>query len=84
VIGVCVGVGGAAILGAMFFVAWRIWGRKRHGSDSAESDDLMGTAYGGVSGHEKSPSVAHAPPNPFQSTLESYHSPSGVNASSNF
>jgi len=58
--------------------------------DSAEKDDLMGTAYG-VGGHEKSPSVnagngyGGAASNPFQSTLESYHNPPrGVNASANF
>jgi hypothetical protein len=78
IIGVVVGIGGAAILGGLFIVAWRVWGRKRNTPD--ESDELMGTAYG----HEKG-TPAGTGSNPFQSTLESYHTPShGVNASSNF
>jgi len=79
IIGVVVGVGGAALLGALFLVAWRVWGRKR--TEPEEHDDLMGTAYG----HEKSSSTGGPAANPFQSTLESYHNPArGVNASSNF
>ena len=81
VIGVVVGVGGAIILAGLFIVVWRIWGRSKK---EDESDGLMGFR-GGSSGHEKSGSVGAAgTANPFQSTLENYHNPATVNASSNF
>lgn len=85
IVGVSVGVGGAALLGGLFLAAWRVWGRRRRGLDGPEDDDLIGTAYG-VSAHEKSPSFTNpATNNPFQSTLESYHNPRpDVNASANF
>jgi hypothetical protein len=82
IIGVCVGIGGAVVLGALFFVAWRLWGRKRIGD---ESDGLMGFRSGVNNGHEKSNSGSGPALNPFQSTLENYHNPArNVNASSNF
>jgi len=83
VIGVVVGVGGAIVLGGLFIVAWRIWGRKK---SSDEGDGLMGFQTGSA-GHEKTGSVGGtAQANPFQSTLENYHNPArtNVNASSNF
>ena len=85
IIGVVVGVGGAIVLGALALVAWRIWGRKKQ---AEENDGLM--AYdNGYSGAEKSepshsPSTSTSQRNPFQSTLENYHQPTQVNASSNF
>lgn len=89
VIGVVVGVGGAIVLGALGFVAWRIWGRKKQ---AEEQDNLM--AYGGVADKSEagnSPSGTMgtaggggAARNPFQQTLETYHAPTQVNASSNF
>jgi len=73
------GVGGAIILGALAYVAWRIWGNR---GDAEEKDGLMGYRnVGSSSGKETSASGA---PNPFQSTLESYHAPGRVNASANF
>jgi len=84
VIGVVVGVGGAIVLGGLFIVAWRIWGRKKN---EEEGDGLMGFRTGSA-GHEKTSSVSGATgqANPFQSTLENYHNPArgNVNASSNF
>jgi len=80
IIGVVVGIGGAAILGALGLVGWRVWGRKKH---AEEADGLM--AYNAdIVVPEKSPrgSSSGGPRNPFQSTLENYHQP--VNASANF
>jgi hypothetical protein len=89
IIGVVVGVGGAIVLGALGLVAWRIWGRKKQ---AEENDGLM--AYDpGYSGAAEKSEPSHSPSastsqrtanNPFQSTLENYHQPTPVNASSNF
>ncbi|EFQ26757.1 hypothetical protein CGRA01v4_08975 [Colletotrichum graminicola] len=82
VIGVVVGVGGAIVLGALGFVAWRIWGKKKH---AEENDGLM--EYNNQYGNEPKAEVGSAQGagrTPFQSTLESYHAPNQVNASSNF
>ncbi|KAK2030242.1 hypothetical protein LX32DRAFT_651670 [Colletotrichum zoysiae] len=82
VIGVVVGVGGAIVLGALGFVAWRIWGKKKH---AEENDGLM--EYNNQYGNEPKTEVGSAQGagrTPFQSTLESYHAPNQVNASSNF
>ncbi|KAK9440371.1 Mid2-like cell wall stress sensor [Metarhizium brunneum] len=86
VIGVVVGVGGAIVLGALGLVAWRIWGRKKH---SEENDGLMAydmSATGGMEKSERGSSAggAHTQRSPFQSTLENYHQPGQVTASSNF
>lgn len=86
VIGVVVGIGGAIVLGALALVGYRIWGRRRH---NEENDGLMdyNMGTGGVEKHEPSGSVAGSQaqhPSPFQSTLENYHQPGQVNASSNF
>lgn len=86
VIGVVVGVGGAIVLGALGLVAWRIWGRKKH---SEENDGLMAydmAATGGMEKSERGSSAggAHTQRSPFQSTLENYHQPGQVTASSNF
>ncbi|KAF9871547.1 putative cell wall protein [Colletotrichum karsti] len=84
VIGVVVGVGGAIVLGALGFVAWRIWGKKKQ---AEENDGLM--EYNNQYGNEAkveggAGGSAGTGRTPFQSTLESYHAPSQVNASSNF
>lgn len=81
IIGVVVGVGGAAILGALGLVAFRIWGRKRQ---NEEADGLMAYNADLTAAAEKSPrgSSSGGARNPFQSTLENYHQP--VNASANF
>ncbi|TDZ29503.1 hypothetical protein C8035_v005619 [Colletotrichum spinosum] len=82
VIGVVVGVGGAIVLGALGFVAWRIWGKKKQ---AEENDGLM--EYNNQYGNEPKPDVGGSQGTgrtPFQSTLESYHAPNQVNASSNF
>ncbi|EXF85019.1 hypothetical protein CFIO01_06533 [Colletotrichum fioriniae PJ7] len=85
VIGVVVGVGGAIVLGALGFVAWRIWGKKKQ---AEENDGLM--EYNNQYGNEPKNEIGSAQGSgsgrtPFQSTLESYHAPNQqVNASSNF
>lgn len=66
--------------------AWRIWGRKRA---NEENDGLMSYNNGAegkseVGGLNAGSTVAGSARSPFQSTLESYHAPSNVNASSNF
>ncbi|KAK2608462.1 hypothetical protein QQS21_003032 [Conoideocrella luteorostrata] len=84
VIGVVVGVGGAIVLGALGLVAYRIWGRKKQ---SEENDGLMDYDMSATPGAEKSERGSSAGGNqrtPFQSTLENYHQPGQVNASSNF
>lgn len=78
VIGVVVGVGGAIVLGGLAFVAWRIWGRKRH---QEESDGLM--AYAGAP-EKPDTGGSMSARTPFQSTLESYHAPTQVNTAANF
>ena len=84
VIGVVVGVGGAIIIGVLAFVLLRIRNRKR----AAEAPDSYATMqpmdkpdspHAPSGGH-----MATGPRNPFQSTLETYHAPTHVNASSNF
>lgn len=86
VIGVVVGVGGAIVLGALGLVGWRIWGRKKH---NEENDGLMDydmtATTGGVEKSERGSSAGGTQRStPFQSTLENYHQPGQVNASSNF
>ncbi|KAH8594008.1 hypothetical protein B0O99DRAFT_625745 [Bisporella sp. PMI_857] len=83
VIGVVVGIVGAIVLGALFFVAWRIWGRKK---SEEEGDDLMGPYRGGSSHGLEKTSDAGSMPSPFTATLDQYHNPNGKNAnvSSNF
>lgn len=79
------GVGGAAVLVGLAIVAWRIWGRNK--DDKDDSDDLVGTAYGHSYGNSTDNNEKTTTPlnsTPFQSTLESYHAPQNVNASSNF
>jgi len=87
IIGVVVGVGGAVVIGALALVAWRIWGRKKQ---AEENDGLMAYDNSNYTGGEHksepthSPSASSSQRNPFQSTLENYHQPTNVNASSNF
>ncbi|KAL2758526.1 hypothetical protein ACRALDRAFT_1061702 [Sodiomyces alcalophilus JCM 7366] len=91
-IGVVVGVGGAIVLGALAFVGWRLWGRKKRND---ENDHLMDYTTAGTSAFNNdpktdamagSPATAATGPGrtPFQTTLENYHQPTQVNASSNF
>lgn len=91
-IGVVVGVGGAIVLGALAFVGWRLWGRKKR---NEENDHLMDYTTAGTSAFNNDPkndamSGSAATPatgpsrTPFQTTLENYHQPTPVNASSNF
>ena len=82
VIGVVVGVGGAIVIGALAFVVFRIRNRKR----AAEEPDHFPTMEPmdkPDSGHGPTGHIG-GPRNPFQSTLETYHAPTNVNASSNF
>lgn len=83
IIGVVVGIGGAILIGAIGMVAFRIWGRRKH---SEEDDGLMSydLSSNGFEKHEASNSISNSQRTPFQSTLENYHQPSGVNPSSNF
>ncbi|OAX77840.1 hypothetical protein ACJ72_07857 [Emergomyces africanus] len=82
IIGVVVGVGGAVILGGLAFVAWRLR-RKRNARGLGDDDDLMnaGTAVGSSTHETSTMGTTHSP---FKTTLDQYHHPGGVNASSNF
>ncbi|KAF4595256.1 Mid2-like cell wall stress sensor [Ophiocordyceps camponoti-floridani] len=83
IIGVVVGVGGAIVLGALFLAGRRWWWGKKQ---SEESDGLMDydmTVTGGEK-PDRGSAIAPGPRTPFQSTLENYHQPTQVNASSNF
>jgi hypothetical protein len=84
VIGVVVGVGGAAILAGIAFLFFRLHRKKT----PEEGDGLMeyDTGYPAT---EKPSDVASGSPgttgrSPFQSTLETYHAPTQVNTASNF
>ena len=80
IIGVCVGIGGAILLGGLAVVAYRVRGRKKSQHD--DDDDLMGTQLGSGS-HEKTGSSNDN--SPFKSTLDQYHNPAGrVNPAANF
>lgn len=83
IIGVVVGVGGAIVLGALFLAGRRWWWGKKQ---SEESDGLMDydmTVTGGEK-PDRGSAIAPGPRTPFQSTLENYHQPTQVTASSNF
>lgn len=82
VIGVVVGIGGAILLGGLAVVAWRIWGRKKSHEEGDDFDDYKRPETGADRTGNSSSNGAGS--NPFQSTLESYHNPTKVNASSNF
>lgn len=84
VIGVVVGVGGAAILAGIAFLFFRLHRKKT----PEEGDGLMeyDTGYPAT---EKPSDVGSMSPgtsarSPFQSTLETYHAPTQVNTASNF
>jgi len=97
VIGVCVGVGGAILLGALALVYWRIRNRKKQ---AEENEGLMeyNAGYTGPGADKMEPPGSAATGtgttvptssgggrSPFQSTLDTYHQPTPpVNASSNF
>ena len=83
VIGVVVGIGGAIVIGALAVVAWRVWGRKKQ---HEENDGLMAydMSSAGVEKSERGSSAGGPASTPFQSTLDNYHQPGHVNASSNF
>lgn len=91
IIGVVVGIGGAIVLGALAVVAWRVWGRRKQ---TEESDGLMDYDRSTGGGFEKQDlsyagagqqvSQQHQHQTPFKSTLEDYHKPGQVTASSNF
>jgi len=77
VIGVCVGVGGAILLGALGIVLFRY--RKKR-VNPVDEDDLMrrdGSPLAGSTGKEGSDA------SPFQATLDQYHR-QPINTSSNF
>lgn len=81
IIGVVVGIGGAALLGGLFYMVWRVWGHKKN----PEDDNGLMDFQSGSPGQEKISSSGNTRSiNPFQSTLENYHNPARVNASSNF
>ncbi|KAM6523636.1 hypothetical protein FSOLCH5_004251 [Fusarium solani] len=99
VIGVVVGVGGAIVVGALAVVAWRIWGRKKHNDEADGLMDFNETnnssghginstngAYHAVEKTEPASIGSAGGPgrSPFQATLDNYHQPTQVNASSNF
>lgn len=69
-----VGVGGAILIGALAFVAWRIWGKKKNDDDDDYYDPNENKEITGGSTADT----------PFRSTLDQYHNPGPVNTSSNF
>ena len=73
--GVVGGVGGAILLGALAYTAWRLWGKKKRDSDE---DDL----YDPNAKERTSPSVENN--TPFRSNLDQYHAPAPANTASNF
>jgi len=73
--GVVGGLGGALVIGALAYTAWRIWGKKKNLHD----DDL----YDPNAQQEKL-STSTDNQTPFQSTLNQYHNPGPVNTASNF
>ncbi|KAI0010435.1 hypothetical protein F4779DRAFT_577528 [Xylariaceae sp. FL0662B] len=84
IIGVCVGVGGAIVLGVAGLLFWRLRSKKRN---PEESEELVsyGDGFAGPGTAEKSDAGTTNPSrSPFQSTLESYHAPTQTNAASNF
>ena len=84
VIGVVVGIIGAVVMGALFFLAWRIWGRRKN--DDEDDDDTLSPFGRGASSHgqEKTSDVGSMP-SPFKTTLDQYHNPNAkTNVSSNF
>jgi uncharacterized membrane protein YebE (DUF533 family) len=74
--GVVGGIGGALLLAALGYTAWRIWGKKKNLHD----DDL----YDPNTNHEDKLSGTTVDSTPFRSTLEQYHQPGPVNTASNF
>ncbi|ERS99576.1 cell wall protein [Sporothrix schenckii 1099-18] len=92
IIGVVVGVGGAIVLVVIGLVALRIHRRKQAAKDSGNGLNDYDPNYGNapVGALEKpdnttGAAAAGAPGrSPFQSTLESYHTPTQVNTASNF
>ncbi|KAH7037573.1 uncharacterized protein B0I36DRAFT_314350 [Microdochium trichocladiopsis] len=83
IIGVCVGVGGAIILGVAAVLFWRLRNKRRQEVDHDELQSF-GTGYGAPSAAEKTDGGASSTRSPFQSTLESYHAPTQTNTASNF
>ncbi|KAI1077866.1 hypothetical protein F5B20DRAFT_550606 [Whalleya microplaca] len=84
IIGVCVGVGGAIVLGVAGLLFWRLRSKKRN---HEENEELVsyGDGFAGPGTAEKSDAGTTNPSrSPFQSTLESYHAPTQTNAASNF
>ena len=74
--GVVGGVGGALLLGALAYTAWRIWGKKKNLHD----DDL----YDPNIAQDKLSTSTATGSTPFQSNLEQYHQPGPVTNSTNF
>jgi hypothetical protein len=77
--GVVGGVGGAALLGVLLLVAYRIWGRRKNQIDDTDDVLMMGQPFNSSNAEKSDTGVT-----PFKSTLESHHNPAQVNASSNF
>lgn len=94
IIGVVVGVGGAIILVVIGLVALRIHKRKQAARDGGNGLNDYDPNYGNApvgalektEGGNNTGAVAAGVPgrSPFQSTLESYHTPTQVNTASNF
>lgn len=78
IIGVCVGVGGAILMGAVIVLLLKL---KRNKANPIDEDDLMrrdGSPLADAGRKEGTES------SPFQATLDQYHRPGPVNAASNF
>lgn len=72
------GLGGAALLAALAYTGWRIWGKKKNLHDDDLYDPNANTNA------EKVSSSTDNTQTPFQSTLNQYHNPGPVNTASNF
>lgn len=73
--GVVGGVGGALVIAALAFTAWKLWGKKKPLHDDGMYDPNAANT-------EKLSNSTDS--QPFRSTLDQYHNPGPVNASSNF
>ncbi len=76
--GVVGGIGGALLIGALAFTAWRIWGKKKNVHDEDLYDPNANTEKLSTSTDFQNQNQ------PFRSTLDQYHQPGPVNTASNF
>lgn len=75
--GVVGGIGGALLIGALAYTAWRVWGKRKNLHD----DDLYDP---NANPNPEKTSTSTGDQQPFRSTLDQYHNPGPVNTASNF